>query len=152
MTDLKRDSARYPNRVIKFTIDLPPSKNHAFVYRNFEKVPKTTTNEYVNRLKSMLTNVMKRKKKELPYVWYYLDLFFYFPDKKIRDSHNMLEVMMDGLEGDLIPNDYFVLPRIQSVKLDREDPRVVCYLRPIDSAPKETEKKLNKKVKTEGRM
>jgi crossover junction endodeoxyribonuclease RusA len=63
-------------------------------------------------------------KRDREHVWYVMDLHFYFPDKRVRDSHNCLKLLIDCLEGLLFKNDYFLLPRIQTVVLDRENPRV----------------------------
>jgi crossover junction endodeoxyribonuclease RusA len=63
-------------------------------------------------------------KKDKDHVWYVMDLYFYFPDKRVRDSHNTLKLLTDALEGLLFSNDYFLLPRIQTVTLDRENPRL----------------------------
>ena len=46
------------------------------------------------------------------------------PDKRIRDSHNCIKLLMDSLQGVLFPNDYFVMPRIQAVEFDKENPRI----------------------------
>ena len=56
-------------------------------------------------------------------VWQYLDLVIYMPDKRTRDSHN-IKLLLD-IEGCVYSNDYTVLPRIQSVELDRDNPRLV---------------------------
>ena len=71
-------------------------------------------------------------KKDKEFVWYVMDLYFYFPDKRVRDSHNCLKLLTDCLEGLLFPNDYFLLPRIQYVTLDRENPRLEVIYYPFD--------------------
>ena len=38
--DLKRDKPKYPKQTISFSIDLPPSKNHAYFYRRGAKYQK----------------------------------------------------------------------------------------------------------------
>jgi len=57
-------------------------------------------------------------------VWLYIDLVFYFPDRRRRDSHNCLKVLLDTLESIVYQDDMYVMPRIQSVEYDKEDPRV----------------------------
>lgn len=124
--DLNRDKPRHPRRKFKETLEVPPSKNHAFVYRGFKKIPKAETRKYREAVKQKVQDKMdeKRWKQDKEHVWYYLDLYFYFPDKRIRDSHNCIEVLMDALEGSLFENDYYVMPRIQYVGLDRDNPRL----------------------------
>lgn len=56
--------------------------------------------------------------------WYYVDMVFYFPDKRIRDSHNTLKILFDILQGHIFVNDYFAMPNVLSVELDADNPRV----------------------------
>lgn len=124
--DLNRDKPRHPRRKFNGILDIPPSKNHAFVYRGYRKIPKKDTRDYRENVEAEIKSIMKDKrwKQDDEHVWYYLDLHFHFPDKRIRDSHNCIEVLMDALEGSLFDNDYYVMPRIQYVGLDRENPRL----------------------------
>ena len=69
-------------------------------------------------------------KKEREGVWLYADLYFYMPDRRKRDSHNTLKIFMDSLELLLFEDDFYVLTRIQSVKLDRDNPRVEMVMHP----------------------
>ena len=63
-------------------------------------------------------------KRDREHVWYVMDLYYYFPDKMRRDSHNTLKILTDCLEGLLYSDDYYLLPRIQYVCLDRKNPRL----------------------------
>ena len=57
------------------------------------------------------------------------DLYFYFPDSKMRDSHNMIKFLLDTMEGLVIDNDQYILPRVQCVRKDKLDPRIEIYFR-----------------------
>lgn len=124
--DLNRDKPKHPRRKFNATIEIPPSKNHAFVYRGYRKIPKRDTRDYKETVEKKIQSIMDDKdwKQDKEHVWYFLDLKFYFPDKRIRDSHNCIEVLMDALEGSLFENDYYVMPRVQYVGLDRDNPRL----------------------------
>jgi Holliday junction resolvase RusA-like endonuclease len=52
------------------------------------------------------------------------------PDRRIRDSHNMLKLLLDVMQGIVFTNDYYALPRIQSVEYDTENPRVDLIIQP----------------------
>lgn len=52
-----------------------------------------------------------------------MKLWFYFPDKRRRDTHNCLKVLLDSLEGTLYEDDKTVLPRIMDYEIDRMNPR-----------------------------
>lgn len=129
---LNADIPQYPNQIIKLEIDIPPSKNHAYFYRRGQKIMKKTTQDYIKKIRKEVENEMWKQdwKKDKIHVWYYADLYFFFPDKRIRDSHNSIEVLMDTLEGTIFPNDYHIMPRIQNVILDRKNPRLYIEFYP----------------------
>jgi hypothetical protein len=124
--DLNRQLPKYYVQVLEFAMPIPPSKNHAYFYKGGKKILKKSTKEFIETTRSKLKKEMKEQKwkHDKPHVWYYADLYFYMPDKRVRDSHNSIEVLMDTLEGILFPNDYYVMPRVMDVKLDRENPRL----------------------------
>lgn len=72
--------------------------------------------------------------------WYYVDMIFYFQDKRIRDSHNTLKILFDILQGQVFVNDYFAMPRVLSVELDADNPRVEIFIH--NQTCKEREKAL----------
>lgn len=52
-------------------------------------------------------------------------LWFYFPDRRKRDTHNGLKILLDALEDARIyENDRYALPQIMDFEVDRENPRV----------------------------
>ena len=63
-------------------------------------------------------------------IWLYADMVFYFQDRRIRDSHNCLKLLLDVMQGVVYQNDYYVLPRIQSVEYDKDHPRVEVRISP----------------------
>lgn len=131
--DLERDIPKYPNQVLTLTIKVPPSVNHMYIHkRNGQKILTSTAKQYIKTIQDLCKKEIKRQnwKKDKESVWYVMDMYFYFQDKRKRDSHNCLKLLMDSLEGLLFTNDYFVLPRIQYVTLDRENPRVEIIFYP----------------------
>lgn len=125
--DLDRDFPLYPNQELKLTLPIPPSINH--IYQNVGRGSRRLTTEAVKYIKTAQDIAKKeiRKtgwKKDKPCVWNVMDLYFYFPDKRVRDSHNCLKLLTDCMEGLLFYDDYFLLPRIQDVQLDRDNPRL----------------------------
>ena len=131
--DLERDMPKYPNQVLTLTIKVPPSVNHMYIHkRNGQKILTSTAKQYIKTIQDLCKKEIKKQnwKKDKESVWYVMDMYFYFQDKRKRDSHNCLKLLMDSLEGLLFTNDYFVLPRIQYVTLDRENPRVEIIFYP----------------------
>lgn len=126
--DLMRVKPKNPNKKLRFSVDLPISINH--MYYNTSRGGKRLTakaEKYVLQTKAKVMEVMYDIdwKTEPKGVWQYLDLVIYMPDKRIRDASNMLKLLLDTIEGCVYSNDYTVLPRIQSVELDRDNPRLV---------------------------
>ena len=124
--DLKREKPKYPEQQISLCIPIPPSKNHAYFYKGGKKIMKGKTKKYIADIRDYVDKEMdaQKWKHDKDNVWYYLDMYLYFPDKKRRDSHNSIEILMDTLETVLFKDDYFIMPRIQSVELDRKNPRL----------------------------
>jgi crossover junction endodeoxyribonuclease RusA len=59
-------------------------------------------------------------------------LWYYFPDKRRRDTHNTLKGLLDALEeAGLYDDDKMVLPRIMDFEVDRLNPRVEILIEPI---------------------
>lgn len=124
---LKVDIPNYPNQIINLTIPIPPSVNHAYITtRTGQKILTKDALKFVGQAKALCLQAIdeQRWKKDKDNVWYYMDMYFYMPDLRIRDSHNCWKVLLDALQGILYHNDYFVMPRIMDVQLDRDYPRL----------------------------
>ena len=131
--DLNRDAPKYPFQTLTMSIPIPPSVNHMYIHKkNGSKILTKSAKEYIKELQTICKKSKKEQdwKTDKEYVWYVMDLYFYFPDKRKRDSHNCLKLLLDCLEGLLFENDYYILPRIQYVTLDRDNPRVEVVFYP----------------------
>jgi len=53
-----------------------------------------------------------------------MELTFYFPDNRIRDTHNGFKIPLDAMEKIVYDNDYWVIPRIIDFIIDKENPRL----------------------------
>lgn len=52
-------------------------------------------------------------------------LWYWWPDKRKRDTHNTLKILLDALEkAGIYENDSHALPQIMDYQIDRENPRV----------------------------
>lgn len=124
--DLRREEPEHPGQHITLKLPIPISINHMYQSAGYKKRLTTKASQYIKTAQDVTKKAMKEQgwKKEREGVWFVMDLYFYFPDKRIRDSHNCIKLLTDCLEGLLFTNDYFILPRIQYVALDRENPRL----------------------------
>lgn len=131
--DLNRDTPKYPFQTLTMSIPIPPSVNHMYIHKkNGSKILTKKAKGYIKEIQTICKKSKKEQgwKTDKEYVWYVMDLYFYFPDKRKRDSHNCLKLLLDCLEGLLFENDYYILPRIQYVTLDRDNPRVEVVFYP----------------------
>lgn len=124
--DLLRDEPKYPDQYLQINLPIPISVNHMYQNAGVRKRLTSQASQYIKTAQDITKKAMKEQgwKKDKDHVWYVMDMYFYFPDKRIRDSHNCIKLLTDCLEGLLFHNDYFLLPRIQYVCLDRENPRL----------------------------
>lgn len=63
------------------------------------------------------------------------DLWFYYPDNLRRDSHNMFKFLFDTMDGIMIDDDRWILPRVQNIIVDPDTkPRieVKIYLKDVE--------------------
>ena len=133
MKDLNRIEIERKHQKLNLKLPIPPSVNKIH-YTDKKGVRRLTSESerYIRDTRALARMVAEEQgwEKVTDATWYYLDLQFYFPDKRIRDSHNCLKILLDALEGVLFHNDYFVLPRIQIVELDKANPRLELCLHP----------------------
>ena len=130
--DLKRTYSDEQIESLTFSLDVPPSINH--MYHNTKGGGKRLTKVAEQYFFDVKAKVRAEALDQnwifkLAPQWLYLDLYFYFPDRRRRDSHNCLKILLDALEGVLFENDYYVMPNIRLVEMDSKNPRVDVVLR-----------------------
>lgn len=134
--DLYRDTPTYPNKTLKLALPLPPSVNH--MHWNTKGGGKRLTKKsenYIRTSRALINLAIEEQRwiKEEKPTWFYVDLVFFMPDRRIRDSHNMLKLLLDVMQGIVFMNDYYAMPRIQSVEYDVDYPRVEVHVVPQTS-------------------
>ncbi len=125
--DLKRAKPKHPNKKLRITLPLPPSVNNMYVNtRGGGRRLSKKSEDYIRRSRGLINLAIEEQRwiKQNDSTWYYVDLVFFMPDRRIRDSHNMLKLLLDVMQGIVYSNDYYAMPRIQSVEYDTENPRV----------------------------
>ncbi len=82
--------------------------------------------EYVRTASAIINESIEEQKWQLTEkgIWLYVDMVFYFRDKRIQDASNCLKLLLDIMQGRVYQNDMFALPRIQGVDYDRISPRL----------------------------
>lgn len=131
--DLCRDKPKYPTKKLKLTLGIPTSINHMYVNTpNGGKRLNKSAEDYMRTARAKILMEMEEQgwKKCFDNTWYYLDMIVYMPDLRKRDSHNMLKLLLDTLEGLAFVDDYFIMPMIHSVEYDKENPRIEVIIRP----------------------
>ena len=131
--DLYRCKAKRPNQKLKLTVGLPLSINH--MYYNTRGGGKRLTKlaeKYMANTRAYINAAIKdsKYKPEGKCVWHYIDMVVYMPDRMVRDSHNMLKLLLDTMEGVAFENDYYIMPNILSVEYDKDNPRLEIVFRP----------------------
>ena len=94
-------------------------------------------NIYIRDSRAIINQAIEEQRwiKQDKATWYYIDLTFFMPDRRIRDSHNCLKLLLDVMQGIVFDNDYYAMPRIQSVEYDKENPRLeVCVFAQSENA------------------
>jgi crossover junction endodeoxyribonuclease RusA len=133
MEDVYRVEPKHTGKRLMLKLPIPPSINS--IYYNTRGGGRRLTNKaekYIRDVKALINLGIEEQRWIKPdkHIWLYVDMVYYFPDRRIRDSHNCLKILMDALEGSVFHNDYTALPRIQSVEYDKECPRVEIAVSP----------------------
>ena len=132
--DLFRDKA-IREEDLTLSIPICPSVNHMYIFKKTgEKILTKTAREYFKSATAKVNEQISNQSWQIDYgdVWYYVDVYVYMPDRKVRDSHNMIKIMMDVLQDTVFWNDYFAMPRFQDVKLDKDNPRIDIVIKAKD--------------------
>lgn len=130
VVDVFRDTSVSPRKFLKLSLPVPPSVN-ALHYNTRGGGRRLTAKaqNYTRDSRALIHAYVEKQRWAIPEkrVWLYVDMVFYFPDRRIRDASNCLKLLLDVMEGIVYHNDYIALPRIQSVEYDKLNPRVeVC--------------------------
>lgn len=125
--DVFRENSINPRKFLKMALPVPPSVN-ALHYNTRGGGRRLTAKaqNYIRDSRALIHEFTEDQRWSVPdkRVWLYVDMVFYFPDRRIRDASNCLKLLLDVMEGIVYHNDYIALPRIQSVEYDKLNPRV----------------------------
>lgn len=129
VTDLIRDFSNVGE--LRFNVGVAPSLNH--MYYNTKGGGKRLTSKaerYVRDSRALINLAIDEQNWAIvpKGVWLYVDMVFYFPDRRIRDAHNCLKLLLDVMQGTVYENDYTILPRIMSVEYDKDNPRIEIHV------------------------
>lgn len=139
ITDVYRAQPK-KTKALYVDLPIPPSVNG--MYFNTKHGGKRLTSKaqsYTRDARALLNLAVDEQDWTKPSskMWLYVDMVFYFPDRRIRDSHNCLKLLMDVMQGIVFTNDYIALPRIQSVEYDKDHPRVELKVTPQTKSHRE---------------
>lgn len=127
IADLKRTSPKSKNKTLKLTLPVPPSVNSIYVNTRYGgKRLSKKAEDYVRVARALVNDFVEKQHWQRAVIgqWLYADMTFFFPDKRRRDSHNGLKILLDALESIVYEDDMYVLPRIQGAEYDKKNPRV----------------------------
>lgn len=125
--DLPRIKQKKAHQNLIIKLPVPPSINHMYVNtRGGGKRLTKQAEEYTRISKALINLAIDEQRWKICEKgnWIYIDLIFYFPDKRVRDASNCLKLLLDVMQGTVYINDMYAMPRIQSVEYDKDNPRV----------------------------
>lgn len=111
---------------MRLTIPIAPSVNHCYYYKGNKRIKKKTARDFEKEVDKLTKKYISEVQEVFPEkTKIACNMWFYMPDLRRRDSHNSIKLVMDAVEkGGLYEDDRFVMPRIQDVTLDRDNPRI----------------------------
>lgn len=145
--DLFRSKPKYPKKKLKLSLPLGISVNSLYTYFRGKRQISAKARQYMVEAIAMINLAIDEQNwsEQKPYTWLYMDIVFYFKDRKVRDSHNYLKLLCDCIQAtSIIDNDYYLIPRIHSVELDKENPRMDIVISAQTKADREVGMKMCK--------
>lgn len=114
------------DKVLRFSIPIPPSTNHAYFYAHGKRIRTADTKKYDANVRELAIQAMKDNNMTIFPLGekIRMNMTYHFPDARIRDTHNSFKIPLDALEGVVYPNDYWVLINIPDFDIDKQNPRV----------------------------
>jgi crossover junction endodeoxyribonuclease RusA len=90
------------------------------------KIRTAKTKAYDANVQELTHTAMKQNKFEIfpDNTKIRMNMWFHFPDRRKRDTHNTFKIPMDAMQDILYADDYWVLPNIVDFDIDRENPRL----------------------------
>lgn len=144
--DLKRSNPTKPKQVLILTLPIPLTQNHMYINRHigrrFIRVLNGEAQKWMDSVRKLVIREVRHQKWHMEEndTWYTVEMLFFMPDKITRDNHNCFKLLFDTLEGVVYKNDYYIMPNVLGVYLDRENPRVEIKIK------KNKMKKLEKSI------
>jgi crossover junction endodeoxyribonuclease RusA len=120
-------------------LPLPPSINHmyanAYIKGRSIKVYTQQANAWRQQALYLIKPHIKRTIDEKIII----ELYYYFPDARRRDTHNTLKILCDVLEeAGLVTDDRYLLPRVMDYEIDRQNPRIEIIVKELNHGQVET--------------
>lgn len=121
-SDLQRKNE---GKELHIVLPLAPTINHAYFTTRFGgRALKKHGREWMQAAQSILNHEVKRQGWELVKdEKIKVDILTVFPDRRRRDSHNTLKLLLDAPHGYVYEDDKVVLPRCVDYKVDKNNPR-----------------------------
>src|SRR5690606_9277420 len=114
-------------QVLRLTVPgVPPSVNHQYVRTKRGQALSKEAKRYAETVQWYAWEAAKRHgwrctpkgQQVIVRLWYY------WPDRRRRDTHNAYKVLLDAMQGVVYEDDRDVLPRVMAAEMDRANPRV----------------------------
>lgn len=112
-------------------IPVPITENHAFFYRKGMKILNKRGKEWMKNAEHLMQAAIKEQGWEtVENEKVIVDLWHYWPDKRVRDCSNSLKLLCDSIQNaGVVNNDRWLLCRQQDFSVDRENPRLEMKIR-----------------------
>lgn len=132
--DLLRVKPKNGSQELKIILPLGVSVNKLYTFFRGKKQISKEGKKYIQTVAPVIMECAKNQNWIMDDlgVWHVVEVTYYFPDKRRRDSHNYLKLLMDVLEGIVFVNDQFCIVREQYVYLDRKNPRLEVKIKHLE--------------------
>jgi len=120
-------------------LPLPPSINHMYANAYIKGRSIKVYTQQANAWRQQALYILRPRIKRTIDEKVIIELYYYFPDARRRDTHNTLKILCDVLEeAGLVTDDRYLLPRVMNYEIDRQNPRIEIIVKELDHGQVET--------------
>lgn len=114
------------SKVLLLSLPVPVTENHAYFYRMGRKNLNSIAKKWMSNAEEITVEEIKKQHwKTTVKQKVIVEIHTYWPDARIRDTHNSYKLLFDALENaKVFDNDRYAMARQIDYSIDRENPRV----------------------------
>jgi crossover junction endodeoxyribonuclease RusA len=114
-----------PGQVFVYDFPMLPSVNHMYMtVRGSRQLKPKYKVLFLDLQEEMDKEIRKQGWRPTYKTFLIAKMRFYMDSNRIKDNHNMFKFLFDVMDGILYDDDYYILPQVLDIQVDKDNPRI----------------------------